>query len=522
MTGHDVYLLSPEISLVGLALLVMGLDLVVRRKGLLTLVAVAGLALPLALSIVLWVDVSSETDGRMVGVLGALTVDKFALFFKFLILGVTGLLLTASVDYARRLPGLRGEFIGLILLSATGMTLLASATELITIYVALELTALPLIALSTFRMTPQSGEAGLKFLVLSGVSSALLLYGMVLVYGLTGSTYLEEIGRAVATPLDASLPFGSMALLMGVILIVAGFGFKIAAAPFHMWAPDVYQGAPTPVVAFLSVASKAAGFAILMRVFYTAFPALDLDWSMLFAILAVVSMTLGNLMAMVQSNIKRLLAYSTVAHAGYMLVGLAAVASRIQGDGISRRAGKSAFLSSRVRRYEPRRVLRGDGRRQQAGQSRDRRLRGPVATVAVPGGSVGLFPDIPDWHSAHGVVHRQDIPVYVGGAERVGVAGGGGRHQQRTFSLLLPAGGTADVHGRTQRREEDQRFGVLWVGAGDQRGGGAGVGGCAQADNVAHRRGSATAYRLKRAGVPSLRAAEFLEGRLVVLRRIQV
>ena len=180
MTGHDVYLLSPEISLVGLALLVMGLDLFVRRKGLLTLVAVAGLALPLALSIVLWVDVSSETDGRMVGVLGALTVDKFALFFKFLILGVTGLLLAASVDYARRLPGLRGEFIGLILLSATGMTLLASATELITIYVALELTALPLIALTTFRMTRRSGEAGLKFLVLSGVSSALLLYGMVL------------------------------------------------------------------------------------------------------------------------------------------------------------------------------------------------------------------------------------------------------------------------------------------------------------------------------------------------------
>ena len=343
MTGHDVYLLSPEISLVGLALLVMGLDLVVRRKGLLTLVAVAGLALPLALSIVLWVDVSSETDGRMVGVLGALTVDKFALFFKFLILGVTGLVFAASVDYARRLPGLRGEFIGLILLSATGMTLLASATELITIYVALELTALPLIALATFRMTPRSGEAGLKFLVLSGVSSALLLYGMVLVYGLTGSTYLEEIGRAVATPLDASLPFGSMALLMGVILIVAGFGFKIAAAPFHMWAPDVYQGAPTPVVAFLSVASKAAGFAILMRVFYTAFPALALDWSMLFAILAVVSMTLGNLMAMVQSNIKRLLAYSTVAHAGYMLVGLAAVASRIQGDGISAGPGSLLF-----------------------------------------------------------------------------------------------------------------------------------------------------------------------------------
>ena len=341
MTGHDVYLLSPEISLVGLALLVMALDLVVRRKGLLTIVAVAGLALPLALSIVLWGEVSS--DGKMVGVLGALSVDKFALFFKFLILGVTGLLLTASIDYARRLPGLRGEFIGLILLSATGMLLLASATELITLYVALELSALPMIALATFRMTARSGEAGLKFLVLSGVSSALLLYGMVLVYGVTGTTYLEEIGASLATSMDSSIPFGGVALLVGVILIIAGFGFKISAAPFHMWAPDVYQGGPTPVVAFLSVASKAAGFAILLRVFYTAFPALDMDWSMLFAVLAVVSMTLGNLMAMVQSNVKRLLAYSTVAHAGYMLVGLAAVASRIDGDGTAAGPGSLLF-----------------------------------------------------------------------------------------------------------------------------------------------------------------------------------
>ena len=327
----------------GLALLVMGLDLVVRRKGLLTLVAVAGLALPLTLSIVLWGDVSSEADGRLVGVMGALSIDKFALFFKFLILGVAGLLLAASVDYARRLPRLRGEFIGLILLSATGMMLLASAMELITLYVALELSALPMIALATFRMTPRAGEAGLKFLVLSGVSSALLLYGMVLVYGVTGTTYLEEIGAALATPMDASIPFGSIALLVGAILIVAGFGFKVSAAPFHMWAPDVYQGGPTPVVAFLSVASKAAGFAVLLRVFYTAFPSMDLDWSMLFAVLAVVSMTLGNLMAMVQSNIKRLLAYSTVAHAGYMLVGLAAVASRIEGEGTAA-AGLGSLL----------------------------------------------------------------------------------------------------------------------------------------------------------------------------------
>lgn len=342
MTGHDVYLLSPEISLVGLALLVMALDLFVERKGILSLVAVVGLALPVALSIVLWNDVHSEVDGELVGVFGALTVDKFALFFKFLVLGISALVLTASVDYARRLPRLQGEFLGLILLSATGMMLLAATTELITIYVSLELTTLPLIALSTFLMTPRSSEAGLKFLILSGISSALLLYGIVLVYGLAGSTYLVDIAEVVKEPLDPDLAFGSYALLVGIILIVAGFGFKISSVPFHMWVPDVYEGAPTPVVAFLSVASKAAGFAILLRVFYVAFPALEVDWALLFAVLAAISMTLGNLVAMVQSNIKRLLGYSTIAHAGYMMVGLAAVASRIENGGEA--AGPSSLL----------------------------------------------------------------------------------------------------------------------------------------------------------------------------------
>ena len=342
MTGHDAYLLSPEISLVGLGLLVMALDLFLHRKGILHLVAVMGLALPVALSIVLWNDVHSEVDGELVGVFGALTVDKFALFFKFLILGVVGLVILASVDYTRRLQKLQGEFLGLILFSATGMMLLAATTELISIYISLELTALPLIALASFLMTPRSSEAGLKFLVLSGISSALLLYGMVLVYGLAGSTHLTEIAEAVREPLDADLPFGSYALLLGVVLIVVGFGFKISSAPFHMWVPDVYEGAPTPVVAFLSVASKAAGFAILLRVFYVAFPSFNLDWALLFAILAAISMTIGNVVAMVQSNIKRLLGYSTIAHAGYMMVGLAAVASRVQNG--SEAAGPSSLL----------------------------------------------------------------------------------------------------------------------------------------------------------------------------------
>ncbi len=343
MTVQDVYLLSPEISLVGLALLVMAMDLFVKRKAVLFLMAVVGLALPVALSVMLWMDVQAEPGGRLVGVYGALTVDKFALFFKFLVLGSAALLLAASLDYAKRLTRLQGEFVGLILLSATGMTLLAAATELISIYVSLELTALPLIAMCAFLGSSRSGEAGLKFLILSGLSSALLLYGMTLVYGFTGSTYLTEIGEAMKNPLDPSVPFGGLVILVGVVLMVAGFGFKISSVPFQMWVPDVYQGAPTPVVAFLSVASKAAGFAVLLRVFYVAFPSLEMDWALLFAVLAAISMTFGNLVAMVQTNVKRLLGYSSIAHAGYLMVGLAAVASRIPNGGETSALGSLLF-----------------------------------------------------------------------------------------------------------------------------------------------------------------------------------
>ncbi len=330
MTSEDVRLLSPEIALVGVALLVIILDLVVRRKGFLSLVSGLGLLIPLGLSIWLWIDVDDEPGKQFVGIFNTLTVDHFALFFKFLVLGVVGLIVMASVDYVSKLERYQGEYYGLILFSATGMMLLAATGELISIYISLELTTLPLAALAAFLMTSRSSEAGMKFLILSAVSSALLLYGMALIFGFTGSTYLSEIAVALSGPVSGDTPFGSFGLLLGVVLIVAGFGFKIASVPFQMWVPDVYEGAPTPVTAYLSVASKAAGFAILLRVFYTGFNAFEVDWSILFACLAAASMTIGNLVAMAQNNIKRLLAYSTIAHAGYLLVGLAAIGSRSQ------------------------------------------------------------------------------------------------------------------------------------------------------------------------------------------------
>ena len=180
------------------------------------------------------------------------------------------------------------------------MMLLASSVELITIYISLELTALPVAALAAFLRRQPFCRVRSEILVLSGVSSALLLYGLVMVYGFTGSTQLDEIASGwAAWPLSPVEPFGGYALLFGIVLIIAGFGFKIAAVPFQMWAPDVYQGAPTPITAFLSVASKAAGFAVVLRVFYIAFPmdSLIVEWSSIFAILAALSMSLGNLIA---------------------------------------------------------------------------------------------------------------------------------------------------------------------------------------------------------------------------------
>lgn len=337
MTSHDIYLLSPEISVAALAVIVLLLDLVISRKGYLAVIAVLGLAVPLGFSLSLWfsgldgADVMKNEDLLS----STLAVDKFGLYFKFLLLAMTAVVVLVSVDYVRRLSRFQGEYYALILFALSGMMLLSSATELITLYIALELTALPIAGLAAFLRDGRSSEAGLKFLILSGVSSALLLYGMALVYGFTGTTALGEIATRIAEiPMGGDEPFGAYALALGSVLIIAGFGFKITAFPFQMWAPDVYEGAPTPVTAFLSVASKAAGFAVVLRVFYVAFPmeSLSIEWSAIFAILAALSMSVGNLVAIPQRNIKRMLAYSTVAHAGYIMVGLAAAASRTAGD----------------------------------------------------------------------------------------------------------------------------------------------------------------------------------------------
>ena len=205
MQGHDVYLLSPELALAGVAVLVLGLDLVLRRKGWLGIFSAIGLLVPIGLTVLLWVDPGDRVANDPTGPFGTLLIDRYALFFKVLVLAILGAIVLASTDYARKLGRFQGEYYTLLMLAATGMMLLAAASELITIYVSLELATLPLAALAAFGGESRSSEAGMKFLILGAISSAVLLYGMALIFGFTGSTYLVEIAPVLRQPAHPSL-----------------------------------------------------------------------------------------------------------------------------------------------------------------------------------------------------------------------------------------------------------------------------------------------------------------------------
>jgi NADH-quinone oxidoreductase subunit N len=310
--------LAPVIILMSTSGLIMLGDLASRRKGWLVGLAVLGAVASLAWSASL---VSRDAQGTAFS--DTVSVDNFTLFFYFLFPLVAAFVILGSVEYLDRLRGREGEFLALVLAIAGGAMLLSGGRDLIVIFVALELTSISQYALAGFQRDQKSSEAGLKYLLLGAVSSSVLLYGMALLYGISGTTSLEGIAQTVAAG-EEGVRTG---LVAAMVFLVAGFGFKMAVVPFQMWVPDVYEGSPTPVTAYLSVGSKAAGFAVVLRVFFQGLGGdfLSDDWSMLFAVIAALSMTLGNVVALTQSNIKRLLGYSSVAQAGYFLVGVAAV-----------------------------------------------------------------------------------------------------------------------------------------------------------------------------------------------------
>ena len=313
----DFYYVLPEIVLTFGALVLLIVDLILpKRDGAVFGVAIATL-LATAAAVLSFAGVNVTASA------GLLAIDGFATFFKlvFLLSAVMTVLMSGSY---LRVEGVRaGEYCFLILCATLGMMFMASGVDLITLFIGLETMAIAFYILAGFlKPSERSNEAAVKYFLLGAFSLGLLLYGMSLLYGATGTTSLNGIAAALANGER------SLVLILALILIGAGMGFKIAAVPFHMWAPDVYEGAPTPVTAFLSVGSKAASFAMLLRIFFVGLPFLVSDWQTLFWVLAAITMTVGNIAAITQTNTKRMLAYSSIAHAGYVLVGVVAGTER--------------------------------------------------------------------------------------------------------------------------------------------------------------------------------------------------
>lgn len=303
--------LKPELVLTAVALIVMLIDLFVRKKEALAVISIGGVGIAALFLLVS----SGETFG------GMFIADGFSLFFKVIFFINVVLSILISIKYIAVERVNYGEYYSLLLFSTIGMMIMASAGDLIVLYLGLELMALSTYILAGFiRHDIRSNEAALKYFLLGAFSSGFLLYGISIVYGLTGTTDI----RAIAAFINERGLYDNVALLLSVMFLIVAFGFKIAAAPFHMWAPDVYEGAPTSITAFMSVGPKAAGFAVLGRVFLIAFASVKVDWVTVLIPLSILTMAVGNVVALSQTNIKRMLAYSSIAHAGYALLGLIA------------------------------------------------------------------------------------------------------------------------------------------------------------------------------------------------------
>ncbi|ALA56967.1 NADH-quinone oxidoreductase subunit N [Nitrospira moscoviensis] len=322
-SAHDLFLILPELFVIAAACAVLALDPVIpaSKKDGLAWLSLGTLAVCLGLT-------ASQMGQTTTAFSGIVLIDAYGGFWKLLLYFVTGLTVLLSYSYLKEERLHFGEYYGFVLLALAGMMVMVSAADLLTIYLGTELMSLSLYVMAGLKRTePRSLEASAKYFVLGAFSSGILLYGISLLYGATGSTRLPAVaaaigGRGIDDPL----------LLFATILLAVGFAFKLAVVPFHMWTPDVYQGAPTSVTAFMAVASKAASFGAFVRVFVEGLGGLKANWSAIFLLLCLATLVLGNVVALVQTNIKRMLAYSSIAHAGYALIGVVA-AGRTGSDG---------------------------------------------------------------------------------------------------------------------------------------------------------------------------------------------
>ena len=328
----DYHALAPEIVLTVALALTLVADLVAPPRRKWVAADVAGFGMLAALIPVVTLALSGEGTRSMVG--GAYVVDTFALVLKALFLVVGYVVVLMSANYVEEGDYHEGEYYFLLLASVLGMLVMASARELITIFIALETLSIPGYLLAGWRKRDLRGnEAALKYYLLGVLASVVMLYGMSLVFGLTGTTVLARIGQTFGGPQPL--------VTVGIFFIMVGFAFKVSAVPFHNWAPDTYEGAPTPITAFLSVASKTGGFVALFSLLFVGFLGYSDVWGPLFWILSALTMTVGNLIALRQTNIVRMLAYSSIAQAGYILVPFAVA-------GASAQAADSAFTAGVV------------------------------------------------------------------------------------------------------------------------------------------------------------------------------
>ncbi len=325
---YSAQVLAPVLLLALTALVVLAIDSITPdARSNATLAATSAVGSLAALAVTVWYLVAGtgqETHGGAISLFSdAIVVDGMGLFFTAIFTSVALMVVVASYDYLESDEN-PAAFYSLVMFATTAMALMAVSNSLATVFISLEMASLPSYALVAYLKDNRgSVEGGLKYFLIGAVSSAVLAFGISLVYGATGTLLLSEIAEQIGEAGDVAGILG-----VGIIMIAGGFAFKIASVPFHFWAPEAYEGAPAPVSAFLSSASKAAGFAVAFRVFAEAFvPAMELaiDWALLFGILAVVTMTLGNFAAATQTNVKRMLAYSSIGHAGYGLIGLAAI-----------------------------------------------------------------------------------------------------------------------------------------------------------------------------------------------------
>lgn len=307
-------LAAAEVLLTALTVLLLDLFLRDEEKGLLLWISVLGLLIAGGMTYLLWGSQEGAFQDTFL-------LDNFSLFFNQLFIGVALITIFSSVSYLKETRIRKGEYYALILFSAFGMILMAAANDLILFFLGLETMSIAVYILTgMWRERGQASEAAMKYFIIGAFATGFLLYGIALIFGATGSTHLSRISASLVQPVNQ----WSLLLLAGVFLLLIGLAFKVAAFPFHFWVPDVYEGAPTPITAFMAVAVKAAAFAGWARIFLHQLAPLGKEWAFTLWAIAILTMTVGNLLAIAQSSVKRMLAYSSIAHAGYLLIGVVA------------------------------------------------------------------------------------------------------------------------------------------------------------------------------------------------------